>query len=329
MSAFSHGFNHGFRFSMFNNMLANGWCNPFGGFGFGCSPFNAFNFGGSFFNNFGCGCNPFMGWNPSSMFMLPRYNFSVFTPYQSSSMMMPNPWTVNMPNITPAPISPIYNITAPNNLQIGDTFTSTTGATTTNTTIITSSEKTQTKTEEKDKVKLGNEADKTTKTQTTSTSETVTVKKADKTNNENQQATTQKFSSNISTLDNNNYNNLIVKYAEKYDVNPNLVKAMIKQESSFNPRAVSRAGAKGLMQLMPATASDLSVRNSFNPEENINGGVKLISKLIKRYKGNVELALAAYNAGPGNVKNGKIPQNGETPNYVKKVMKYYNEYKSA
>lgn len=328
MSAFSHGFNHGFRFSMFNNMLANGWCNPFGGFGFGCSPFNAFNFGGGFFNNFGCGCNPFMGWNPTSMFMLPRYNFSVFTPYQSSSMMMPNPWTVNMPNITPAPISPIYNITAPNNLQIGDTFTSTTTSTTT-TPITTSSEKTQTKPEEKDKVKINNEGDKTTKTQTTSTSETATVKKANKTNNENQQVTTQKFSSNISTLDNNTYNNLIVKYAEKYDVNPNLVKAMIKQESSFNPRAVSRAGAKGLMQLMPATASDLSVRNSFNPEENINGGVKLISKLIKRYKGNVELALAAYNAGPGNVKNGKIPQNGETPNYVKKVMKYYNEYKSA
>ena len=328
MSAFSHGFNHGFRFSMFNNMLANGWCNPFGGFGFGCSPFNAFNFGRGIFNNFGCGCNPFMGWNSTSMFMLPRYNFSVFTPYQSSSMMMPNPWNVKMPNITPAPISPIYNITAPNSLQIGDTFTSTTTSTTT-TPITTSSEKTQTKTEEKDKVKLGNEADKTTKTQTTSTSETVTVKKADKTNNENQQATTQKFSSNISTLDNNNYNNLILKYAEKYDVNPNLVKAMIKQESSFNPRAVSRAGAKGLMQLMPATASDLSVRNSFNPEENINGGVKLISKLIKRYKGNVELALAAYNAGPGKVKNRKIPQNGETPNYVKKVMKYYNEYKSA
>ena len=88
---------------------------------------------------------------------------------------------------------------------------------------------------------------------------------------------------------------------------------------------------------MPGTANEMGVKVDLekgidyrdNPELNIMGGVKYISKQLKRFNGNVRLALAAYNAGPENVKNGKIPQNGETPNYVKKVMKYYNEYKSA
>ena len=135
-------------------------------------------------------------------------------------------------------------------------------------------------------------------------------------------------SQELSSKDNNKYNKLILKYAKKYDVEPNLIKAMIKQESQFNPKAKSKAGAEGLMQLMPATAKDLGVNNSFDPEQNIKGGVKYIAEMLKRYNGDVKLALAAYNAGPGNVKD-KIPENGETPGYVKNVMKYYNEYNLA
>lgn len=133
----------------------------------------------------------------------------------------------------------------------------------------------------------------------------------------------------LNTKDCSTYNSIIQKYASKYDVDPNLIKAIIKQESSFNPKAVSPAGAKGLMQLMPGTASDMNVKDVFNPEQNIEGGVKYISRMLKRYNGNTRLALAAYNAGPGNVKNGKIPQNGQTPKYVNAVMKYYKEYQQA
>lgn len=124
---------------------------------------------------------------------------------------------------------------------------------------------------------------------------------------------------------NNKYDGLIQKYATKYGVEARLVKALMKRESGFNPNAKSGAGAIGLMQLMPATAKAMGVTNIYDPEQNIEAGVKYLKKMLDRYNGNKELAIAAYNAGPGNVKNGKIPQNGETPKHVKEVMKNYNE----
>ena len=111
--------------------------------------------------------------------------------------------------------------------------------------------------------------------------------------------------------------------AAKYGVNADLLKAIGKAESGFNASAVSSAGAIGVMQLMPATAQSLGVSNPYNARENIMGGAKYISRLLDKYDGNVRLALAAYNAGPGNVdKYGGIPPFEETQNYVKRVMEY-------
>lgn len=114
--------------------------------------------------------------------------------------------------------------------------------------------------------------------------------------------------------------------AAKYNVPVNLLKAIGKAESDFNPNAVSRSGAQGVMQLMPATAASLGVKDAFDPEQNIMGGAKYISDLLKKYDGNVSLSLAAYNAGMGNVaKYGGIPPFKETQNYVVKVTKYMNQ----
>ena len=112
--------------------------------------------------------------------------------------------------------------------------------------------------------------------------------------------------------------------AETYSVDINLLKAIAKQESNFNPSATSSAGAMGVMQLMPSTAKSLGVSDAYNAYENIMGGAKLISQNIKKYDGDLSLALAAYNAGSGNVdKYGGIPPFKETQNYVKKVLAYY------
>jgi len=107
-------------------------------------------------------------------------------------------------------------------------------------------------------------------------------------------------------------------------VDPRLVDALIMVESGYNPRALSSKGAVGMMQLMPGTARRLSVRDPFDPEQNIRGGVQELSRLLGRYSGNIALALAAYNAGEGAVKKyGGIPPFGETRRYVSKIMYLY------
>ncbi|MDI6736242.1 MAG: lytic transglycosylase domain-containing protein [bacterium] len=122
------------------------------------------------------------------------------------------------------------------------------------------------------------------------------------------------------------FTGLIDTYSQKYGLNPNLVTSIIKAESNFNPDAVSKKGAAGLMQLMPGTAKELGVTNIFNPEENIEGGTKYFRTLLDNFNQNLPLALAAYNAGPETVKktNG-IPPIAETKNYVEKVLKFYEE----
>jgi soluble lytic murein transglycosylase-like protein len=116
------------------------------------------------------------------------------------------------------------------------------------------------------------------------------------------------------------YEASITEHASRQQVAADLVRAVIQVESAFNPRAVSAKGAMGLMQLMPATAVELGVKNPFDPDQNIRGGVTYLRRLLDRYDGNVELALAAYNAGMGNVeKYGDVPPFKETRKYVKKI----------
>ncbi|MDO8785499.1 MAG: lytic transglycosylase domain-containing protein [Syntrophales bacterium] len=126
------------------------------------------------------------------------------------------------------------------------------------------------------------------------------------------------------------YDLVITKAAKKYNVDSALIKAVIKAESNFNPWAISRVGARGLMQLMPATASSLEVQDSFHPEKNIEGGVRYLRYLLDLFNGDLPLALAAYNAGEGTVAryNNSIPPYQETQTYIRRVLDYFNKYSS-
>jgi membrane-bound lytic murein transglycosylase B len=118
------------------------------------------------------------------------------------------------------------------------------------------------------------------------------------------------------------FEGMIKNAAARHQVPEELVKAVIKVESNFNPQATSHMGAMGLMQLMPGTARDLGVQRPYDPAENINGGTKYLRELLDRYDGNVPKAVAAYNCGMANVEKGRLPQ--ETRSYLKLVSQYYN-----
>ena len=131
-----------------------------------------------------------------------------------------------------------------------------------------------------------------------------------------------------SGIDVDKFDQLIIKAAHKHKLDPALIKAVIKAESNFNHQAISPVGAQGLMQLMPATAYQLHVEDTFHPEKNIEGGVRYLSYLLNLYRGNLTLALAAYNAGEGAISkyNQQVPPYRETQNYVKRVLGYYKSF---
>jgi len=124
------------------------------------------------------------------------------------------------------------------------------------------------------------------------------------------------------------FNKSIIKYSRQHGVDSNLIKSVITAESCFKTKALSHAGARGLMQLIPATAERFGVKNSYSPDQNIRGGVKYLKFLLKRYQGNLEKTIAAYNAGEGKVDRYKgIPPYKETKQYVKNVLKVYARLK--
>jgi soluble lytic murein transglycosylase-like protein len=126
------------------------------------------------------------------------------------------------------------------------------------------------------------------------------------------------------------YEAVIKKASKKFRVEPSLIKAVIKAESDFDGTAVSDKGAQGLMQLMPETANEMDVGNPFNPEENILGGTRYLSLMLERFKNNLHLALAAYNAGPENVEEYRgIPPFVETKNFIERVLRYYSQFGSG
>lgn len=124
------------------------------------------------------------------------------------------------------------------------------------------------------------------------------------------------------------FDDLLVAAAQRYNLDPALLKAVAQVESNFSPAAVSHTGAKGLMQLMDGTAQQLGVADSFDPAQNIDGGARFLHQLLNRYDGNVVLALAAYNAGPGAVDDwGGLPPYSETQTYVPRVLTLRDQYR--
>ncbi len=123
------------------------------------------------------------------------------------------------------------------------------------------------------------------------------------------------------------YTPIIREMSQKYGISDNLIKSVILTESAANEKAISHANAKGLMQLIDSTASDMGVRNVWDPKENIMGGTKYLAQMLRQYGGDLKLALAAYNAGPGNVnKYNGVPPFNETQNYIVRVMGYLNHF---
>ena len=126
------------------------------------------------------------------------------------------------------------------------------------------------------------------------------------------------------------YDEIIQEAAEKYEMDSDLIRAVMQAESAFHPYVVSRAGAEGLMQLMPDLADEMGVDNAFDPRDNIMGGVRYLKRLLDYHDGNVDLALASYNAGPGNVERyGGIPPFRETRNYVKTIKEILRSRKRS
>lgn len=126
------------------------------------------------------------------------------------------------------------------------------------------------------------------------------------------------------------YDDIIQEAATEYDMDPNLIHAVMQAESAFHPYVVSRAGAEGLMQLMPELASEMGVNNSLDPRDNIMGGVRYLKRLLDHHDGNIDLALASYNAGPGNVQRyGGVPPFRETRNYVRTIKQILKARKKS
>lgn len=132
-----------------------------------------------------------------------------------------------------------------------------------------------------------------------------------------------------SSLETASIDTLVRHYARKHALDPDLVKAVVKAESNFDPACVSSAGARGLMQVMPTTAAEMEIYDLFDPSQNIAAGSRYLRQMFERFSGNLDLALAAYNAGPSTVENyGGVPPYAETHIYLKNVKKYFRQYRS-